>query len=330
MRALVTGATGCLGGALARRLAADGIAVTASGRDATAGARLRDAGIPFAAADLCDAAAIDRAVAGNDVVLHCGGLSSVWGPAAAFRAANVEGTRNVVAAARRHGVRRLIFISTPSVYFDFTARLDVGEDAPLAKRPVNAYAASKIAAEGVVRAAMRDGMAAVIVRPRAIVGPGDEALLPRLLRVVERGRVPLIDGGAAVIDLTYVDNVVDALVALAVAPGHVDGRTYNVTNGEPQTVADLLRRVTAALRVRARFVAVPFAVAYGAAAALEAIARALPGRPEPPLTRYTVGVLGRSQTLSIAAARRDFGYAPRVSLDDGIERTAAAWRLAHA
>lgn len=330
MRALVTGATGCLGGALARRLAADGIAVTASGRDATAGARLRDAGITFATADLRDAAAMDGAVAGNDVVMHCGGLSSAWGSAAAFHAANVAGTRNVVAAARRHGVRRLIFISTPSVYFDYTARLDVGEDAPLAKRAVNAYAASKIAAEGIVRAAMRDGLPAVIVRPRAIVGPGDTALLPRLLRVAARGRVPLIDGGAALIDLTYVDNVVDALVAIATAPGHIDGRTYNVTNGEPRTVAALLRHITAALRLKARFVAVPFAVAYSAAYALEAVARALPGRPEPALTRYTVGVLGRSQTLSIAAARRDFGYVPRVSLDDGIERTAAAWRSSYA
>ncbi len=258
---------------------------------------------------------MDGAVAGNDVVMHCGGLSSAWGSAAAFHAANVAGTRNVVTAARRHGVRRFVFISTPSVYFDFSARLDVGEDAPLARRPVNAYAASKIAAEGVVRAAMRDGLAAVIVRPRAIVGPGDTALLPRLLRVAARGRVPLIDGGAALIDLTYVDNVVDALVAIAAAPGHVDGRTYNVTNGEPRTVAALLRHITAALRLQARFVAGAVRRRHsGAASALEAIARALPGRPEPPLTRYMVGVLGRSQSRSRLPRRvARLQYVPRVS-----------------
>jgi nucleoside-diphosphate-sugar epimerase len=330
MRVLVTGATGCLGGSLARRLATDGFAVTANGRNVRAGKALSDAGMRFEAADLGDATAIDGLVAGHDIVVHCGGFSSAWGPASAYRAANVDGTRHVVDAARRHDVRRLVFISTPSLYFDFTSRLNIAEDAPLAKRPVNHYAASKRAAELIVREAARGGLRAVIVRPRAIIGPGDAALLPRLLRVAAKGRLPLIDGGRAIIDLTYVENVVDALVAIATGPAAIDGKTYNVTNGEPATVASLLQRIVDALALRVRFVGVPFGLAYALASALEAAARARPGCPEPALTRYGVGVLGRSQTLSIDAARRDFGYRPRIALAEGIERTAAAWRAAHA
>jgi 2-alkyl-3-oxoalkanoate reductase len=330
VRVFVTGATGCLGGAFVRRCAAEGISVTASGRDRVAGRALAALGIRFAAAELNDSAALDRAVAGHDLVVHCGGLSSAWGPRSAFTAANVEGTRNVVAAALRHGVRRLVFISTPSVYFDFTDRYDIAEDAPLARRPVNDYAASKLEAERLVRDAAASGLPAVILRPRAIVGPGDSALLPRLMRVASRGRLPLIDGGRAAIDLTYVDNVVDALLAVLSADAGVDGKTYNISNGEPAQVASLMHRIVAALRLRVRFVAVPFRLAYLAAAALEAAASVRPGRPEPAMTRYSVGVLGKSQTLCIDAARRDFGYRPRIPLGEGIERTAAAWRTAHA
>jgi len=330
VRVLVTGATGCLGGALVRRLATEGIDATASGRSHCAGRELERSGIRFAPAELTDRPAIDALTAGHDTVVHCGGLSAPWGAAKAFALANVDGTRNAVDAALRHGVRRFVFISTPSLYFDFRERFNITEDAPLAQRPVNAYAASKAEGEKIVRDAMARGLAAVIVRPRAIIGPGDTALLPRLLRVAKRGVLPLIDGGRAVIDLTYVDNAADALVALVRASDHVDGKTYNISNGEPSSVAALFSGIVAALRLRTRFVSIPFSVAYAAASAFEAAARLLPGCPEPALTRYSVGVLGRSQTLSIAAARRDFGFRPRVPLQEGIERTAAALRPAYA
>jgi nucleoside-diphosphate-sugar epimerase len=326
MRVLVTGATGCLGGATARRFARAGVEVTASGRSAEAGRRL---GVRFQPADLTDARAVDRLVEGQDVVVHCGALSSNWGPARAFRLANVEGTRHVVESAERHKVSRVVFVSTSSLYFNGADRLNISECEPLPRRFMNAYAGSKHAAEEILTDAHRRGLGAITLRPRAIFGPGDTALLPRLLRVASRGWMPLIDGGRAVVDLTYVDNVADALLAAALAPSALDGRVYNISNGEPWTISVLLRMLTAALRLEVRFIRIPFHVAYAAATALELSAH-VRGCPEPLLTRNAVDVLGRSQTLSIAAARQDLAYAPRISVAEGINRTAAWWRRSRA
>jgi nucleoside-diphosphate-sugar epimerase len=329
MRVLITGATGCLGGAAARRFASAGFEVTASGRRPDLGQRLLEDGVSFRPADLTDARAVDRLVQGHDAVVHCGALSSTWGSSAAFDRVNVEGTRHVVAAAEQHQVRRVVLVSTPSVYFDGTDRLNISECDPLPRRPANAYAASKRAAEAILADAQRRGLGAITLRPRAIFGPGDTTLLPRLLRVASRGWLPLVDAGRAIVDLTYVENVVDALLAAVHAPGAVDGGVYNISNGEPWRVRDVLRAFLTGVGLHVRYVAVPFRAAYAAAAVLELAAQLQPGRPEPMLTRMAVGVLGRSQTLCIDAARRDLGYTPRVSIGDGIQRTVAWWRQSH-
>jgi nucleoside-diphosphate-sugar epimerase len=329
MKILVTGATGCLGGVTARKLAAEGHDVTGTGRDLAKGAALAADGVTFVAADLEDAAAMRKLVLRHATVIHCGGFSSAWGRREAFLRANVAPTAAILEAARSAGTR-LVFVSSPSIYFDFTDRLDIAPEAPPARRPVNAYAESKLMAERLVARAALEGVDAAIIRPRAIFGAADTALIPRLLRAAARGRLPLIDGGRAVIDLSYVDNVADALLSAALRPGKLGGHAYNISNGEPITVAALMRAVVNGLGLKTRLVPVGFKLAYAAAAALEAAARLRPAQPEPVLTRYTVGVLGRSQTLSIEAARRDLGYAPRVSLQDGIARTLHAWSAAHA
>lgn len=329
MDILVTGATGCLGGVTARRLAAAGHAVTGSGRDRSKGAALEADGVRFVPVDLTDRLAMEAVAARHTIIIHAGGLSSAWGRRADFMRANVEPTRILAEAARVAG-GRFIFVSSPSIYFDFTDRYDIDSDAAPAARPVNAYAESKRIAEEVVREVSACGLDAAIIRPRAIFGAGDTALMPRLLRTATRGRIPLIDGGRALIDLSYVDNVADLLIAAALHPAALRGRAYNVSNGEPILVADLMRAVVRGLGLKTRLIPIRFPLAYAAAAAMEAMANLRPSRPEPVLTRYTVGVLGKSQTLSIDRARRELDWAPRVSLQDGIERTLSAWRAAHA
>jgi nucleoside-diphosphate-sugar epimerase len=323
-KALVTGATGFLGQALARRLHADGWEVVGLGRNEAIGGQLVAAGLHFHRGDLADAAAVEAAARGATHVFHCGALSAPWGRAADFEAANVLGTRHVLAACERGDVARIVHVSTPSLYFDGRHRLAIREDEPLPARGINTYAETKRRAEELVDAAAARGLPVVTLRPRALFGPGDTTLLPRLVRANGRGFLPLVDGGRALTDVTYVANVVDALLAAAEAGPEVLGRHYNITNGEPMPLIELLAMLFRRLGLPMNGRPVPYGVAYALAAGLEAVAHLTDGR-EPVLTRYTVGVLARSQTLDLTAAKRDLGYAPRVSVAEGLERFAAWW-----
>lgn len=325
MKAMVTGATGFLGQHACARLNRMGWQVTAFGRNELVGARLAAQGIQFVQADLRDKTAVARACQGQEVVFHCGALSSPWGPYRDFYASNVDGTRHVVAGCQKHGVKRLIHISTPSLYFDSRRdRLGVREQDSLPPRPVNAYAATKLLAEQLVFQACANGLPGLILRPRAIFGPLDQALLPRLMRANDGRGIPLIGGGRALLDLTYVDNAVDAMVLGWEAPKEALGQAYNITNGEPAMLRDVLKELFAMMGVPLRTRAIPYPVAYGVATLMEGAYRLLPIPGEPPLTRYSIGVLSRSQTLDIAQARQQLGYTPRIGLREGL-RTFADW-----
>lgn len=328
MKALVTGATGFLGKRLAKRLAADGHEVVGIGRNLDAGRWLDEHGVRFVSADLADREAILAACRDQEVVFHSGALSSPWGPYPAFYRSNVEGTRNVIEGCRKHGIRRLVHVSTPSLYFNTEERLGVSENDPLAEKLVNHYAATKRMAETLVDAAHAHGLPVVTIRPRALFGPGDTTIMPRLIRANERGALPLFGPEGPWVDVTYVDNVVEALLLCESAPEHVLGKKYNITNGETVRMRHLLSKLFAALDVPANFRPMRYPVAYGLAGAMEAAANAFMGGREPLLTRYSVNVLAKSQTLDISAARRDLGYTPRYSLDEGLSEFVAWWKEA--
>ena len=302
--ALVTGATGCLGQHLVGKLLDEGYLVRASGRNHAIGACLHGGATEFVAGDLQDTRLVRQLCSGVDVVFHCAALSSPWGPHRAFRAANVEVTRSLTDAALAAGCRRFVHVSSPSIYFDFADRLAIRESDPLASRFANHYAASKAEAEEVVLAAADMGLSTTILRPRGIYGEFDTALAPRLLEMARSGRVPLLRGGTALVDVTYAGNVADAMV-LSDRPD-APGGIYNITNGEPLTVRDLLSQTFQALGRDVRLVEVPYGPLSTLAGGWEWTAAAL-GLAEPRLLRYTMGVMAYSQTLNISAARRDLG-----------------------
>ncbi|AMM19111.1 hypothetical protein AX769_01870 [Frondihabitans sp. PAMC 28766] len=312
MRALVTGASGFLGGHVVKDLRAHGYEVVAAGR--------REAALPAGGATFVgDLEALATADVPADVVVHCAALSSPWGRWSEFEHANVTGTANALEYARRAGARRFVHVSSPGIYAAPRDRVGIREHEVDPTRPMNHYIRSKLEAEALLRAAAGPpgSPEIVVLRPRGIIGPGDPSLVPRLLRVHERVGVPLMRGGQGLIDLTAVENVALAVRLGAEVPG-IDGEVVNITNGDPRPFVDLLDQLLVGLGLPLRHRRLPARAVYGLAAALEAVCGVIPGRPEPPLTRYTVTTIAHSQTLDISRARRVLGYAPEVTLDESL------------
>ncbi len=323
--ALITGATGFLGGALAQRLYQDGWLVTGLGRNREAGERLQRQGLRFVQADLRDGEAIKLACQAQDVVFHCAAAVGAWGNKRQFYEINVGGTEHVVTGCKAHGVQRLIHVSTPSIYFSTHDRFNVKEDDRLPP-PVNIYAASKLRAEAVIDRAHRDGVAVVTIRPRAIFGPGDTTIFPRLLKVIQSGKLPILGDGKNVQDLTYIDNVVDALLLCVDAPNYALGRKYNISNGEAVRLWEVLGRLCREFGYLVPTRQMPVALPMALATLLEVGYTLLRIEREPAITRYSVSLLARSMTLDISAAKCDLGYVPRVKVEEGLERFIGWWR----
>ncbi|MBZ9713092.1 NAD-dependent epimerase/dehydratase family protein [Deinococcus multiflagellatus] len=310
MRVLVTGATGFLGGVVARELRAEGHEVRGLGRDVARGAALERAGVAFVPADLraADWAGLLRGV---DAVVHAAARATLWGRWADFEADNIRPSGELARACAAAGVR-LVHVSTPSVYNATGQTQAVREDTPVGPRFDSLYARSKFEAEEAVRAALPD---ATILRPRGLYGVGDTSLVPRLAHALQSGRLPRLTRDEVWTELTQVRNAAHA-VSLALtrpAPG-----VYNVTDGQPIPLWATVDRLADALGAPRPGRVVPARLLEGAASLLELGARWHPAQPEPPLTASGVRLLTRPMTLDLTRACERLGYAPVVAPDDGL------------
>lgn len=324
MRALVTGATGCLGRHLCLGLDHAGWHVTGVGRNQANGQWLSNHGIDFVRADLFDREKLSAAMADKDVVYHCAAYSSAWGRKDEFERSNVYGTELVLQTARTVGVKRLVFVSSTSVYFDYLDQFDISETHALPNTPVNHYAWSKREAEAVVRRST--DIEWVIIRPRGIIGSYDAALMPRLAKVARKGIVPLPNGGDALVDVTCVENLVQALIATGEADQAVDKQTYNISNGHPVRIRRLMELALQALDLKPKFVAVPRKPAMWVARVIEKLENVKADPAEPLVTPYSLGLLAYSQTLHIGKARQELNYRPSISLEEGISNVGKWWQ----
>lgn len=323
MRIFITGGTGFLGAHLARRVLKDGAQVRVVGRNQRVLAELENAGAEAVCADVRDASAMKEACRGADVVVHAAALSSAWGTRAEFWQTNVVGTQNMARACESNNVKRLIYVSSASVVFGGRDLLNMNEQTPFPRRFASLYCETKKRGEDIVNEANARGLDTVIVRPKAIFGADDPSLWPRVLRAARANRLFQIGDGTNLIDLTHVDNVVEALV-LALENPAARGQTYFVSSAEPTSLWPTIRRVLGEVGLPDQLRTVPLRAAYSVAWLMER--RALLSRREPLLTRFSVLLLARSQTCDIAKARRELGYKPTVSVEEGIERTLEAWR----
>ena len=319
MHTLVTGGTGFLGQHLVRALLDAGHTTTLMGRNLAGPAvqtLVAGGATPFQA-DLRDKAALLQACRGAEVVFHVGALSAPWGVRSDFFSINVDGTRNVLQASQANGVRRLIYVSSPSVVFDGHDHILLQESAPYPKQFTSVYSLTKKLGEDLVNSAA-PSIETVILRPKAMFGPEDVALLPRLISAAQRGRLPQIGSGRNLVDLTYVDNVVHALL-LSMDAQQAAGNTYTITNDEHIPLWPTIRTTLRRLGISSNLRKVPLPLILALAGAMEAMSAVT--RKEPTLTRYSVAILARTQTYDISAAKRDLAYTPPVPFAEGMTRT---------
>ena len=332
MKILVTGGGGFLGQAICRLLVARGYEVASFNRgqyrelDALVARQIRG--------DLADADAVRAAAHGMDAVFHVAAKAGAWGSYESYRLANVVGTENVLAACRAHGIARLVYTSTPSVTHRANHPVAGGNEAntPYGEHFKAAYPITKTIAEKAVLAANDAALATVALRPRLIWGPGDNQLLPRLVERARAGRLRFVGDGSNLIDSTFIDNAaqahVDAFDRLHVGAACA-GKPYFISNGDPKTARETVNALLAAVGAPLVEKTIAFGIAYAAGAAMEVAWKLLPLRGEPVMTRFLAEQLSTTHWYDISAAKRDFGYVPRVGFDEGLRRLRVAWNAAH-
>jgi len=318
MTALVTGASGFLGGRLVQVLAADGVPVRILARRGAELRHLAGLRIKVVEGSLADEDALAAAVRGATYIYHCAGCSTDWAPEAAYFAANVAGVRNLLAAARRlRGLRRLLHVSTTDVYGYPRTPCDESHPAVDAGLPYNRT--KRLGEECVWDARRESGLPITVLRPATIFGPRGQAFTVEIARLIRQGAMAVIDGGRAPGGFCYVDNVVRAMMQAAAAE-QSEGKAYNIADGSGKTWREYVDAVADGLAARRPALNIPSALALPLARAFEASHAALhlPGRPL--LTRHAVYLLSRNQEYPTERARQDFGFAPEVGFAEGLER----------
>jgi nucleoside-diphosphate-sugar epimerase len=324
MRVLVTGGGGFLGGAIVRRQGQRGDSVRSFSRGRYPELDARD--VEQVQGDLADAGAVARAVRGCELVFHVAARAGISGRYDHFYRANVTGTENVIAACRAHKVDRLVYTSSPSVVFDGKDMEGVDESVPYPLTHDAHYPATKALAERAVLMANGPALATVALRPHLIWGPGDNHLVPRILARGRSGRLRRIGRADKRIDSIYVDNAADAhlLAADRLRPGSpIAGRAYFLSNGEPLPTRELINRILACGGVAPVTRSVPVWLAVTAGAVCEFAYAKLRPDVEPPMTRFLARELATAHWFDISAARRELGFNPAVSIDEGLRRLEA-------
>ena len=320
-KVLVTGGGGFLGSALAAMARGRGLTVRSLSRRFYP--HLQKLGVEQIQGDVSEPATAIRAVEGCQTVFHTAAKAGLWGLEGDYERVNVRGTRNVIAACRGAGARRIIFSSSPSVVFNGRAMEGADETAPYCERYDAAYPRTKALAERLVVESNSDELAAVSIRPHLIWGPGDNNLLPRIISRAKSGRLRRIGGGEPRIDPIYIDNAAMAhfLAADRLEPGSaIAGKIYFVTQGEIIPLWEMIDRLlhAAGLPPVRRSISRPVAIAT--AGLLELGYFLSRKSSEPPLTRFLVRQLSTTHWFSIDAARRDLGYEPKVTIAEGMQR----------
>jgi nucleoside-diphosphate-sugar epimerase len=326
---LITGATGLLGSHIAENLRAAGEPVRALVRAGSDTRFLEGLGAELARGDVTDPASLAEALRGVRTVYHAAAQVGDWGPWHRFVAVTIEGTRNMLAAAARAGVKRFLHVSSISAYGHPDGEgLVLDETAPLGVdlHRWSYYSRAKVQAEKIAWEAHRRGdVPLTVVKPSWLYGPRDRASMPRLIRAIRAGKAKLLGDGANRLNLTYAGNEAEGCI-LAATTDKALGQSYNLSNDGVITQAEYVNAIARCIGAPPVTKRVPYRVAYGAAFVMELFGHLFRTKKPPLVTRYSVWLIGRRCFFSADKARRELGWKPTVPYEQGIER-AVKWCL---
>ena len=321
MRVLVTGATSLIGRGVVSSLLARGDNVRVLQRSAS--------GLPVEEfrADLTDAAALRSALDGVERVVHLAAKVGITGTLAEFERVNVAGTQALLRVAREAGVSGFVHVSSPSVAHAGEPLVGAGADPADAGAARGHYSKTKARAENWALGMSSPDFPVLVIRPHLVWGPGDTQLVGRIVERAKQGRLALVGDGSALIDTTYIDNAVDALVAAVDKAPICSGEVLVVSNGEPRPVVELVTSICLAAGVPPPTRSVPRGLAKAAGTLVEAAWSISRREDEPPLTKFLAEQLGTAHWFDQRRTRQVLGWEPRISLADGFARL-TAWYAA--
>lgn len=315
-KVLVTGASGFLGKHVVFTLVDQGYKVVGVGRK-NMEAFYKDSSCIYKFVDLSEEK-MDEQI-GNDFnyIVHVAALSTDDAFDEEYEKHNNKVTDNIIHFAKRNPLlRRVVYISTPSIYFNCNSKLNVSENEVDPMNFVNAYARTKYECEVKFK---ESGINTIVLRPRAIYGEYDTTLLPKLLKVSRVG-IPLFYKGIQMVDFSYAGNVAHAVDLALKAPDEINGHVYNVTDGESKPLKDVYKLLESVLEKKLRKINLNYNLCLKAVTIIEQSFRRRDKKP--PITRYAISVLGNSQTLDINRIKAELGYQPPYTTEEGMKRFA--------
>jgi len=321
MKVLVTGGGGFLGKAIVKLLLEQGKEVCSFSRNIYP--QLTELGVEQFVGDLEDLSAVIKAADGCDLIYHVAAKAGVWGSYEEFYQPNVVGTRNIIQACRRCDISKLVYTSSPSVVFDGSDMEGIDESVPYPDHYLSWYPQTKAEAEQLILATNDASLATVALRPHLIWGPGDNHLVPRILERGRAGALRRIGDRPCLVDTVYIDNAALAHVQAAekLAVGSVvAGKVYFISNDEPLPLWDIINRILAAGGLPAVDKTISPRLATVAGSVLESFYRWFRLSGEPQMTRFVAKELSTAHWFDLSAAKKDFGYQPEVSIEEGLSR----------
>jgi len=317
MNILLTGATGFLGFRTLERLVqlSNVKKIVATGRILRKSREILNPKVEYVLGDLKDKLFVSTILKDIDIVINTASLSSPWGSEDDFYLANVLTQKHIISSSENLGVKRFIYISSPSIYYNGEDRIMVKENDPLPTRFVNNYSKTKREAEVLLE---NSNLNYIIIRPRAIIGRGDTVIMPRLIKAHSDGRLKIIGNGENKVDLTSVNNVVESIILSMNAADEALNNSYNITDRNPVSLWSSINSVLKGIGKEKVNKTVNFRVAYFAAFLLEFVSRWIT-KKEPSLSRYSVGVLSKNFTLDVSKAEKLLNYNPVITTEKSIE-----------